>query len=259
MTLIGEQVSQPDLLAVGEQVGAGVQSASGPVQRVTGAAPSAEDVLLSALSAFVQGVGGQVDHVEGIHHGRDVRDLLDHGRLEPGEPIHRDDLDLFPPRLVAAGEPRLEGGLGTPFNHVQQPRRTGPIPHTGEVDDDGHVLVPAAATLSNGQQQTEPFSLLVDHNNRIDTRHGQPVRFAIEERSRQLLVDPYRDTEPINPRYLRELLEKKTTRPESSFLDTWLAARDRQAAAARTVDQLADEETGQGIPHQTRDGGANTS
>ncbi|ARO12389.1 hypothetical protein EFN20_08685 [Propionibacterium freudenreichii] len=73
------------------------------------------------------------------------------------------------------------------------------------------------------------------------------------------MVDPYRDTEPINPRYLRELLEKKTTRPESSFLDTWLAARDRQAAAARTVDQLADEETGQGIPHQTRDGGANTS
>lgn len=39
----------------------------------------------------------------------------------------------------------MKAALERPFNHVQQPRRTGPIPHTGEVDDDGHILVPATS------------------------------------------------------------------------------------------------------------------
>ncbi len=114
-----------------------MQSASGLVERVAGAAASA---------AFVQGIGGQVDDVEGVHHSCDVRDLLDRRGLAPGEAIHRDHLDPFAPRLVAGVELGLEGFLGAAFDHVQQPCTAGSIPPGGEVDDDRNVLVPARVT-----------------------------------------------------------------------------------------------------------------
>ena len=60
---------QPLLLPCGEQVRAGVQGAAGGVERVAGATAVAVGALLDSSPAAVQGVAGEADDVEGIHHG----------------------------------------------------------------------------------------------------------------------------------------------------------------------------------------------
>ena len=59
----------------------------------------AEGFVLDALPAAVQGVPGELNDVEGVHHLHRVRQLLRGSCLEPGEAIHRDDLDPVTPCL----------------------------------------------------------------------------------------------------------------------------------------------------------------
>jgi hypothetical protein len=63
-----EQRGEPGLLLGGEQVDAGVQGAAGGVERVAGAAAVTAGVLLDAPSALVEGVTGEPDDVERVHH-----------------------------------------------------------------------------------------------------------------------------------------------------------------------------------------------
>ena len=112
---------QPLPLAVGEQVGAGVQGPPGAVERVAGAAAVPVQILLDTPAAAVQCVTGQAYDVEGIHHGHRVGQFLGGGGLEPGEAVHRDDLDPVAPGLPAFGEPGFECLLGAALDHVQQP------------------------------------------------------------------------------------------------------------------------------------------
>ncbi len=69
------------------------------------------DGLLDPASAPVERVAGQTDDVEGVHHRDRVGQLFGGGGLEPGEPVHRDDLHTVAPGLRAVGEPLLEGLL----------------------------------------------------------------------------------------------------------------------------------------------------
>jgi hypothetical protein len=132
-----EQGREPVLLLAGEEVGAGVQHPAGGIQRITGAAAVAVQVLLDPAAAAVQGVTGQADHVEGVHDRRRVRQLFGGGGLEAGEPVHRDHLHAVTPGGFPLREPLLEGLFRAAFDHVQQPRRAGAVPHSGEVDDHG--------------------------------------------------------------------------------------------------------------------------
>jgi hypothetical protein len=61
--------------------------------------------------------------------------------LEPGEPVHRDDLHSVTPGLGAVREPGLERGLGAALDHVEQPGWAGAVADAGQVDDHGDVLV----------------------------------------------------------------------------------------------------------------------
>ena len=99
VVLDSEQGGQPLLLAVGEQVGAGVQGAAGAVERVVLAAAVAVQVLLDPTPAAVQRVAGEADDVEGVHHRRRLGQLFGGGGLESGEPVHRDDLQAVAPGL----------------------------------------------------------------------------------------------------------------------------------------------------------------
>jgi hypothetical protein len=139
----GEQRLQALVLCAGEEVGAGVQGAPGPVQRVVGAAAVTVDGLLDAAPAAVQGVAGEADDMERVHHRCRVGEFLGGGGLEPGEPVHRDDLHGVTPGLRPAGEPGLERLLRPALDHVQQPGRAGTVADAGEVDDHGDELVPA--------------------------------------------------------------------------------------------------------------------
>ena len=140
----GEQRGQPLLLPVGAQAGAGVQDASSAVERVAGAAAVPVQVLLHPTPAAVQGVGGQVHDVEGVHHRGRLRQFLGGGGLESGEPVHRHHLQARTPGLGPGGEPGLERLLGAALDHVQQPGRARAVPHRCQVDDHGDVLVAAA-------------------------------------------------------------------------------------------------------------------
>ena len=105
---------------------------------------------------------------EGTHHGCRLAQLPPGGGFEAGEPVHRDDLNRVAPGLLALREPGLERLLGTALDHVQQPRRPGPVADPGQVDDHGHVLVPAAGV---------PPDVLIDAD-RGDPGEPSPVGLA---------------------------------------------------------------------------------
>jgi hypothetical protein len=64
------------------------------------------DGLLDPASAAIERVPGKADDVERIHHRDRVGEVLfGGGGLEPGESVHRDDLDPVAPGLRAFREP----------------------------------------------------------------------------------------------------------------------------------------------------------
>jgi hypothetical protein len=144
VVLVGEQCGEAFALPVGEQVGAGVQGPPGPVQRVAREPAVAVELELDPAPAAVQSIPSEADDVERVHHGHRLGERFAGGGLEPGEPVHRNDLDGVAPRLWPVGEPGLERGLGPSFDHVQQAGGAGAVADRGEVDDDGDVLAALA-------------------------------------------------------------------------------------------------------------------
>lgn len=133
------------------------------VERVVLATMGAVERDLDATAADVQGVTGQPDHVEGVHHRGGPRQFFGGGGLEAGEPVHRHDLHAVTPLLGLFGQPGLEGLFGASLDHRQQPRRPAARAHGGEVDDHGDVLVAAAGVT--------PYVL-------VDTDHAHAVEAA---------------------------------------------------------------------------------
>jgi len=144
VVLVGEQCGEAFALPVGEQVGAGVQGPPGPVPRVAREPAVAVELELDPAPAAVQSIPSEADDVERVHHGHRLGERFAGGGLEPGEPVHRNDLDGVAPRLWPVGEPGLERGLGPSFDHVQQAGGAGAVADRGEVDDDGDVLAALA-------------------------------------------------------------------------------------------------------------------
>lgn len=114
MTLVGEQDLKTPGLGVGEQLGPGVQGASGLVERVTRPAPTTRDLVLDAAAALIELACSQG------HNAR--RGPSPPGpwaaprrwrSLDPVKPPRRYHLDPLTPGLVALGEPGLEGLLGS--------------------------------------------------------------------------------------------------------------------------------------------------
>lgn len=100
----------------------------------------------------------------------------------------------------------------------------------------------AAATLSLGTQQSDAFSLMLDHNARMQAA-PKPSHLgdAITERSRQLFVEPYRSAVPITIEAVdarvadlvrgdRPAANASAARPGPGYLDEWLAKRRAQQA-----------------------------
>lgn len=126
----------------------------------------------------------------------------------------------------------------------------------------------AAATLSQGAMQTDAFTLTVDHNTRSARRDVPPDRLArVLAATHRRFVDPYRDTPSIDSTAVAAAVRSRRegqTRPSSprppsprppsprrgtppsapsvptaepgtgsSFLDDWLARRQRTQAQSR--------------------------
>ena len=59
--------------------------------------------LLDTPAAFIQGVASQVYNMEGIHDCGCVGEFFSGCAFEPGESIHRYDLDVAAPRVGLGG------------------------------------------------------------------------------------------------------------------------------------------------------------
>ncbi|CPV79788.1 Uncharacterised protein [Mycobacteroides abscessus] len=95
-------------LAVGEQIGTGVQGASAGVERVGLAAAVPTCRQLHPAAALIEGVASQAHHVERVHHRRRLGQFLGGSGLEPGEAIHSNNVHAVTPVLRPLGQPVLK-------------------------------------------------------------------------------------------------------------------------------------------------------
>jgi len=116
----------------------------------------------------------------------------------------------------------------------------------------------AAATLSLGTQQSDAFSLMVDHNTRVDAQ-PQPERVAaaIVERSRAVCVEPFRAAQQLTidrvDAAVSDLSRRNERTPEPPrparhpSLDDWLARRHASGGSGQASPTASAASTG-GVP-----------
>ena len=118
-----------------------MQHPAGLVQGICGAPAPMVKFLLDTSAALIESITGQVHDVEGVHDRPCVWEFFGGGAFEPGESIHRDDLDVAAPRGRLGGQPGFEDLLGAARDHIQQPGGTAAIMDGRQVQDDGDVFV----------------------------------------------------------------------------------------------------------------------
>ena len=97
--------------------------------------------LLNAPAALIESITGKAHDMEGIHDRPRVWEFFSGGAFEPGESIHRDDLNTLTPRIGLGGQPGFEDPLGSARNHIQEPGGTTTVSYRSQVQDDGDVFV----------------------------------------------------------------------------------------------------------------------
>ena len=117
-----------------------MEHTAGLVQGICGAPAPMVKFLLDASAAFIESISGQVHDVEGVHDRPCVWEFFG-GAFEPGESIHRDNLNALAPRGRLGGQPGFEDLFGAARDHVQEPGGTAAIMDGRQVQDDGDVCV----------------------------------------------------------------------------------------------------------------------
>ena len=97
--------------------------------------------LPGASAALIESITGQAHDMEGIHDRPCAGELFSGGAFEPGESIHRDDLNAAAPRIGLGGQPGFEDLLGAARDHVQESGGTATVSYRSQVQDDGDVFV----------------------------------------------------------------------------------------------------------------------
>ena len=114
---------------------------AGLVQGICGPPAPVVEFLPGAPATLIESIPGQVHDVEGIHDRPCVWELFSGGAFEPGESIHRHDLNTLTPRIGAGGQPGFEDLLGAAWDHIQEPGGTATVSYRSQVQDDGDVFV----------------------------------------------------------------------------------------------------------------------
>ena len=86
--------------------------------------------------------------MEGIHDRPRAGEFFSGCAFEPGESIHRDDLNALAPGVGLGGQPGLKP-LGSARNHIQEPGGTTTVTYRSQVQDDGDVFVPVWGVSSH--------------------------------------------------------------------------------------------------------------
>ena len=79
--------------------------------------------------------------MEGIHDCPRAGEFFSGCAFEPGESIHRDDLNAFAPHVGLGGQPGFEDPLGAARDHVQEARGAAAFSDGCQIQDDGDVFV----------------------------------------------------------------------------------------------------------------------
>ena len=125
------------LLVWGEQAGSGVEHPAGLVEGVCAPAAPMVEFLLDAPATLIESITGEVYDVEGVHDRGCVWELFSGCACEPGESIHRNDLDVLAPGVRLGGQPGLEDLFGAPWDHIQEPGGAATISYGSHIQDDG--------------------------------------------------------------------------------------------------------------------------
>ena len=99
------------------------------------------EFLLNAPAALIESIPGQVYDVEGVHDRPRVGEFFSGCAFEPGESIHRNDLNALAPGVGLGGQPGFEDLLGAARDYVQEPGGTATVSYGSDVQDDGDVFV----------------------------------------------------------------------------------------------------------------------
>ena len=118
-----------------------MEHTAGLVQGICGAPAPMVKFLPGAPAALIESIPGQMHDVEGVHDRPRAGELFSGGALEPGESIHRDNLDALAPRGRLGGQPGFEDLLGAARDHIQQPGGTTAIMDGRHIQDDGDEFV----------------------------------------------------------------------------------------------------------------------
>ena len=76
---------------------------AGLVQGIRGPPAPMVKFLPDAPATLIESITGQVHDVEGIHNCPCIGEFFSGCAFEPGESIHRDDLNVAAPRIGAGG------------------------------------------------------------------------------------------------------------------------------------------------------------
>ena len=99
------------------------------------------EFLPGAPATLIESITGEVYDVEGVHNRGCVGELFSGCACEPGESIHRYDLDVLAPCVRLGGQPGLEDLFGAPWDHIQEPGGAATISYGSQIQDDSDVFV----------------------------------------------------------------------------------------------------------------------
>ena len=158
-----------------EQVRARVQRPPCPIQRIRSSSTMTSCLLLDTATNVIEGITGKFDDVEWVHDFDSIGQFLCGRGLEPGESVHRNNLNAITPSTFrSCGQPLLEDLLRPTGHHIEKACRSRSLADRGEIDDDGDVFVPASGV--------SPHVLIdADHRHTVESIRivdQQPVSFG---------------------------------------------------------------------------------
>ena len=145
---ISKETDNPFLLPPCEQVRARVQRPPCPIQRIRSSSTMSSCLLLDAAANVIEGITGEFDDVEWVHDFHSIGKFFRGCGFEPGESVHRNDLNAITPVFRSFGQPLFEDLLRPTGHHIEKACRSRSLADRGEIDDDGDIFVPASGVSS---------------------------------------------------------------------------------------------------------------
>ena len=134
--------------------------------------------------------------MEGIHDRPRAGEFFSGCAFEPGESIHRDDLDALTSRVGAGGQPGFEDLLGSARDHVQEPAGTATVSYRSQVQDNGDVFVAVGGVAPHVSALRAPVAAHAHMQDRGTPLAGY-VRQAPDHRVTRLALASAASTPPV--------------------------------------------------------------